>query len=59
MSRRATSPNAASRFASPRLAEPKSDAAKWARSQWNGEVETLSDSDRGAPLLIDACSEQA
>src|SRR3954465_15271974 len=24
------------------LAEPKSDAAKWARSQWNGEVERLS-----------------
>ena len=22
------------------LAEPKSDAAKWARSQWKGEVET-------------------
>src|SRR5438067_10643426 len=25
------------------LAEPKSDAGRWARSQWNGEVETLND----------------
>jgi len=36
------------------LAEPKSDAAKWARSQWTGEVEALSDSTSAAPLLIDA-----
>ena len=36
------------------LAEPKSDAAKWARSEWKGEVETLSDSIEGSPLLIDA-----
>ena len=36
------------------LAEPKSDAAKWARSQWKGEVETLDDSTARAPLLIDA-----
>ena len=36
------------------LAEPKSDAAKWARSQWNGEVETLSAGHQAAPLLIDA-----
>ena len=36
------------------LAEPKSDAAKWARGQWTGEVEQLSADTRGAPLLIDA-----
>ena len=36
------------------LAEPKSEAAKWARGQWSGEVETLSADTRGAPLLIDA-----
>jgi len=36
------------------LAEPKSDAAKWARGQWKGEVETLSQDTKGAPLLIDA-----
>src|SRR5438445_7016697 len=28
------------------LAEPKSQAGKWARSQWPGEVETLSESTR-------------
>ena len=36
------------------LSEPKSDAAKWARSQWSGEVEQLSDATAPAPLLIDA-----
>jgi hydroxyethylthiazole kinase-like uncharacterized protein yjeF len=36
------------------LAEPKSDAAKWARGQWDGEVETLSQDTKGAPLVIDA-----
>jgi len=36
------------------LSEPKSDAAKWARSQWTGEVETLSGETAAAPLLIDA-----
>ena len=36
------------------LAEPKSDAAKWARSQWTGAVEQLSDATKGAPLIIDA-----
>ncbi len=36
------------------LAEPKSDAAKWARSQWSGEVEPLSSDTKGAPLLVDA-----
>ena len=35
------------------LAEPASDAAKWARSQWTGEVEPLSDSTAPAPVLID------
>ena len=36
------------------LAEPKSDAAKWARSRWAGEVEELSADTKGSPLLIDA-----
>jgi hydroxyethylthiazole kinase-like uncharacterized protein yjeF len=36
------------------LSEPKSDAAKWARSQWNGEVESLTASTAPAPLLVDA-----
>ena len=36
------------------LSEPKSDAAKWARSQWNGEVEQLSGDTSPAPLMIDA-----
>lgn len=36
------------------LAEPKSAAAQWARGQWSGEVETLSQETRGAPLVIDA-----
>ena len=35
------------------LSEPKSDAAKWARGQWKGPVETLSDETTGEPLLID------
>jgi hydroxyethylthiazole kinase-like uncharacterized protein yjeF len=34
--------------------EPKSEAAKRARSQWQGEVEPLSDSTAGEPLIIDA-----
>ena len=36
------------------LTDPKSDAAKSARSHWQGEVETLSDATLGAPLVIDA-----
>src|SRR5260221_10802428 len=36
------------------LSEPKSDAAKWARGQWTGEVEQLSPDTKSAPLLIDA-----
>ena len=36
------------------LAEPKSEAGQWARSQWGGEVEALSDDTRPAPLVIDA-----
>ena len=37
------------------LAEPKSEAAKWARSQWTGEVEPLSPGHRRPRrLLIDA-----
>jgi hydroxyethylthiazole kinase-like uncharacterized protein yjeF len=36
------------------LSEPKSDAVKWARSQWRGEVETLSQDTSSSPLVIDA-----
>lgn len=36
------------------LAEPKSDAAKWARSHWAGPVEQLGDETEPAPLVIDA-----
>src|SRR5439155_6204381 len=36
------------------LAEPKSDAAKWARSEWGGEVEVLGEETASEPLLIDA-----
>jgi hydroxyethylthiazole kinase-like uncharacterized protein yjeF len=36
------------------LAEPKSDAGKWARSQWKGKVETLGAATEPAPVLIDA-----
>jgi hydroxyethylthiazole kinase-like uncharacterized protein yjeF len=36
------------------LSEPKSDAAKWARSQWQGAVEPLSDQTAGEPLIVDA-----
>ena len=35
------------------LAEPASDAARWARGQWNGPVETLSPDTAAAALLID------
>jgi len=34
------------------IAEPKSDAAKWACSQWKGQVEELSVDTAPAPLLI-------
>ena len=36
------------------LSEATTEAAKWARSRWRGEVEPLSQDTRGAPLLIDA-----
>jgi hydroxyethylthiazole kinase-like uncharacterized protein yjeF len=36
------------------LAEPKSDAAQWARSQWAGEVETIGSDTPAAPVVIDA-----
>lgn len=36
------------------LAEPKSDAAKWARSEWKGEVETLDKATAAEPLVVDA-----
>ncbi|MFL6752639.1 MAG: NAD(P)H-hydrate dehydratase [Sphingomicrobium sp.] len=36
------------------LSEPKSEAAIWARGEWNGQVEALSQDTQSAPLLIDA-----
>jgi hydroxyethylthiazole kinase-like uncharacterized protein yjeF len=33
--------------------DPKSDAAKWARGEWSGEVETLSERTAASPLIID------
>ncbi len=36
------------------LAEPKSNAAKWAFSQWNRDVEQLGENTAPAPLVIDA-----
>jgi hydroxyethylthiazole kinase-like uncharacterized protein yjeF len=36
------------------LSEPTSEAAQWARSQWDGEVEALSENAAQAPLVIDA-----
>ena len=36
------------------LSEPKSEAAQWARSQCQGDVEALTAETRGAPLVIDA-----
>ncbi|HEY6661673.1 MAG TPA: NAD(P)H-hydrate dehydratase [Sphingomicrobium sp.] len=36
------------------LADPASEAARWARSQWSGSVETLSEATEPAPLVIDA-----
>ena len=36
------------------LSEPQSPAAQWARGEWQGEVEQLSQDTKSAPLLIDA-----
>ena len=36
------------------LSEPKSDAAKWAREQWNADAEALSDATAPEELVIDA-----
>jgi hydroxyethylthiazole kinase-like uncharacterized protein yjeF len=36
------------------LIEPRSEAAIWARGQWDGPVEALSQDTQSAPLLIDA-----
>ena len=36
------------------LTDPKGDAAKWARSQWRGDVEPLDEGTAAAPLVIDA-----
>ena len=36
------------------LSDPKSTAAQWARGQWRGEVEQLSQDTQGSPLVIDA-----
>lgn len=36
------------------MTEPKSDAAKWARSQWAGDVEPLSEHTSPAAMAVDA-----
>src|SRR3954447_17540734 len=36
------------------MSKPRSETAKWARSQWAGEVESLAGDTRPSPLLIDA-----
>ena len=36
------------------ISDPKSDAARWARSEWQSDVETLSAKTEPAPLVIDA-----
>jgi hydroxyethylthiazole kinase-like uncharacterized protein yjeF len=36
------------------LAEPRSEAAKWARGQWAGAIEPLSQETQGASMVIDA-----
>src|SRR5438067_7802191 len=36
------------------LAEPKSDACKWARSEWSSDVEVLGEETASEPLLVDA-----
>lgn len=36
------------------LSEPKSEAAKWARSHWSGPVEGLTGETEAAPLIIDS-----
>lgn len=36
------------------LSDPKSPAAQWARGQWQGDVEQLSQDTQGSPLVIDA-----
>ena len=36
------------------LAEPRSEGAKWARSEWTGAVAPLTQDTQGSPLLIDA-----
>jgi hydroxyethylthiazole kinase-like uncharacterized protein yjeF len=35
------------------LSEPRSDAAKWARGQWAGTVEPLSDATTAEPVVLD------
>ena len=36
------------------MSEPKSEAAKWARSRWEGSVQPLGGQTEASPLLIDA-----
>ena len=54
MSRRGTCGRAGSRFASRRWPSRRATRRNGRASQWNGEVETLSQDTTGAPLLIDA-----
>ncbi|MEA2351531.1 MAG: ADP-dependent NAD(P)H-hydrate dehydratase / NAD(P)H-hydrate epimerase [Thermoleophilaceae bacterium] len=35
------------------LAEPRSEAAKWARAQWSGPIEPFSDETAAEPLVVD------
>src|SRR5512146_529011 len=36
------------------LSDPTSEAAKWARSQWRGAIEKLTDTTNAGPLVIDS-----
>jgi hydroxyethylthiazole kinase-like uncharacterized protein yjeF len=36
------------------LADPRSEAAKWARSMWSGDIEALREDTAAAPVVIDA-----
>lgn len=36
------------------LSDPSSEASKWARSKWSGEIEPLSNNTPAAPLVIDS-----
>ena len=58
MSRRGTLPSGACEVRIAALGDPTSDAARWARSQWSGEVESLSTDGAGAAADRLPCSER-